>query len=89
MTYEVGPDVRALDVDFVQDGEAVISARFKQQERKTRVFRHTARLQPGEYQLLITLHGDATMPVEVGRTLVVPARGRTVFDLRGETTGHE
>ena len=89
VAYEVGADVRALDVDYLQDGEAVCSARFGQPERKTRVFRHTARLQPGRYQVAITLRGDHAEPVQVERTLVVPGGELTTFDLRGTTEGRE
>jgi hypothetical protein len=45
-------------------------------------FRHTVRLQPGEYQIHITLYGKDGSAVEEHRMLAVPTEGLTRFDLR-------
>ena len=56
MAYSVDPGVIGLDVDYLQEGEAVASARFKQQDPKTTLIRHAVRLQPGEYQARMTVY---------------------------------
>ena len=86
VAYEVGPDVEELDVDYVQDGEAAASVRFDRVGQKAPVFRHMVRLQPGEYQIHITLYGQSGPAAEEVRRLSVPSRGITRFDLR-EATG--
>ena len=86
VTYEVGPEIAELDVDYVQDDEAVASVRFAGGTEGEPFFRHTVRLQPGEYQIHITLYGHDGSAVEEARSLAVPARGVTRFDLK-DTTG--
>jgi len=89
VAYEVEPDVTELDVDYLSDGATVSSARFHQPAEKSTLFRHSLKLQPGEYRVLITLyraHGPAT---EDSKTLRVPADGLTRFDLRSMTTQTE
>ena len=83
VAYEVGPNVTELDIDYLQSGSAVTSVRFNQAPQNTRVFRHTARLQPGEYQIHITLYGRDGSASEESRRLLVEGRGVTRFDLRG------
>jgi hypothetical protein len=89
IAYEVGPEIREVDVDYLQGGEAVASVRFKRMGPETSVFRHTVRLQPGEYQVHITLHGQAGTAIELTRQLEVPARGVTRFDLEAATGSSE
>jgi hypothetical protein len=82
VAYELGPNVRALDVDYMHDESAVASVRFTQSDAKTTVFRHTVRLQPGEYRVQITAYGFSGLAFEDSRALRVPADGLTRFDLR-------
>ena len=89
VAYEVGPQVEELDVDYMQADEAVASVRFDQRAKKTPVFRHTVRLQPGEYQIHITLYGQDGSAVEEHRELSVPATGMTRFDLKDATRSSE
>jgi hypothetical protein len=89
IVYEFGPQVTKLDVDYVYEEGASASARFRQSESKTTVFRHLLRLQPGEYRVLITLHGSEGPATEHAKTLVVPAEGVTRFDLQEITTRSE
>jgi hypothetical protein len=82
VAYEVGPDVRELDVDYVHEQHAVASARFTQSEAKSTVFRHTVRLPPGQYRVQITAYGSSGLAFEGSEALPVPADGLTRFDLR-------
>jgi hypothetical protein len=86
VAYEVSPDVTELDVDYVYEGGAVASARFRQPDSKRTVFRHSVKLQPGDYQVLITLYRPGGPATEDTRMLRVPAKGVTRFDLREITT---
>lgn len=83
VAYELGPGVVELDVDYLQDGVAVSSARFDQPDGKAERFRHSLRLQPGEYETRITLYASEGPAREVARTLSVPAEGLVRIDLRG------
>ena len=83
VAYEVGPGVVELDVDYIQDGEAVSSARFDQPDGKAKRFRHSLRLQPGQYEARITLYASEGPAREVARTLSVPAKGLIRIDLIG------
>ena len=58
VAYSLDPGVTELDVDYLQEGEAVASARFEQSEAKTVLFRHSVRLQPGEYLYLRAVQQD-------------------------------
>jgi len=89
VAYSLDPGVTELDVDYLQEGEAVASARFEQPKAKTVLFRHTVRLQPGEYEARITVYGPDGRGVEHGKVLVVPAEGLTRFDLREATSRSE
>jgi hypothetical protein len=89
VAYSLDPGVTELDVDYLQEGEVVASARFKQPDAKTTVVRHTVRLQPGEYQARITVYGHDGPGVEHAKVLVVPAEGLTRFDLKEATTQSE
>jgi hypothetical protein len=80
--YEVGSAVRELDVDYLQGGEAVASVRFSQTTPKTSAFRHIVRLEPGEYQIHITLYRQDGSATEHARRLAVPAAGVARFDLK-------
>jgi len=80
--YMVDPGLAEVDVDYLQDGEAVASARFR---TATTVIRHAVRLQSGEYQARITVYESADRVVEHTRVLVVPSDGITRFDLRRAT----
>ncbi len=89
VAYEVGPAVEELDVDYLQAGGPVKSVRFDRGAENEGVFRHIVRLQPGEYQVHITLYGQAGPAIEEVRGLSVPSRGATRFDLRDATTRSE
>ena len=82
VAYEVGPDVEDLAVDYLQDEAAVSSVRFRRPDGKPAVFEHAVRLQPGAYQLHITLYGRDTPAIEEVRGLTVPTDGLARFDLR-------
>jgi len=82
VSYEVAQDLTELDVDYLEGDEAVVSARFKQPDSKTTVFRHIVRLQPGEYRALITMYRAEGPATEHTRRLTVPAEGVVRFDLR-------
>ena len=83
--YEVGPEVEELDVDYLEGGQAVASVRFARASSKTGVFRHLVRLQPGEYQIHITLYGRNGAATQQTRRLVVPTEGVTRFELKAAT----
>ena len=85
VSYEIDPEVSGLDADYVQDGESVASARFRQNDEEPGFFGHTVRLQPGEYQIHITLYGYDDGAAELRRSLTSPASGIVRFDLRSAT----
>jgi hypothetical protein len=87
--YEVGPGIGGLDIDYLQGGEAVTSVRFAQMTPETSAFRHTVRLQPGEYQIHITLYGQDGSATEYARRLAVPSAGVTRFYLEAATGSSE
>jgi len=89
IAFEVSPQVDELDVDYLLDEGAVASARFTQPDAKKTVFRHSVRLQPGEYQVRMTVYRADGPAVEDARVLVVPTDGVTRFDLRGLATRSE
>ncbi len=85
VSYEVDSGVDELDVDYLQGGEAVSSARFRSAGgAEAGVFRHTVRLQPGEYQVHITLYGHQGDAEELRRSLAAPASDGVRFDLRSD-----
>jgi hypothetical protein len=88
VAYQVGPGVSELDVDYLHEGEAVASARFRRGPQQTGLFRHTVRLQPGEYEVLITLYREGGA-AELDRSLAAPAPGVVRFDLRSTRHGGE
>ena len=81
IAFQVGPEIRELDADYLQEGSAVASVRFGEATHLGG-FRHAVRLRPGEYQIHITLHGKDGSAVEELRILAVPTEGLTRFDLR-------
>ena len=89
VAYEVGPAVEEVDVDYLQAGVAVASVRFNQPDEKTPVFSHIVRLQPGEYQIHVTLYGQNASVIEEVRKLSVPTAGVTRFDLSDATAQSE
>lgn len=89
LVYEVGPEIGELDVDYLQGGEAVASVRFGQTAAKTPFFRHMLRLQPGEYQIHITLYEQDGSAIERTERLAVPSDGITRLDLRDPTGSPE
>jgi len=89
VAYTVDPAVAEIDVDYLQEGDAVASARFKQSDAKNTVIRHTVRLQPGDYQARIILYSVDGRGVEHVRRLHVPAEGLTRFDLKEATERSE
>ncbi|MDH3485103.1 MAG: hypothetical protein OEM16_12810 [Myxococcales bacterium] len=82
VAYQPSPEVRRVDVDIVQDGEAVTTARFNRVAGDDSAFFHTLSLQPGQYRARITVYGSNGRGVEHSRPLTVPADGVTRFDLR-------
>ncbi len=89
IAYSPGPNVTNLDVDYLHEGEAVASVRFTRSEGKPDTFRHTVRLQPGEYEVRITVSGPENRGVDHLRSLVVPSEGLIRFNLRESTVGPE
>jgi hypothetical protein len=84
--YLLDEGIQAVDVDYVQEGETVTSARFTKAALRGSNVRLRVRLQPGEYLALITVYRTDGIGVEQSRKLVVPAEGITLYDLR-ETPG--
>lgn len=82
VAYALGPEVTAVDVDYLIEGEAVGSVRFRQTAEGAGDLRDTVRLPPGEYEAQITVYRTEGPAVEHRRTLFVPAPGLTRFDLR-------
>jgi len=89
VAYTLDPGIVAVDVDYLQEGEAVASARFKQPDAKTAVVGHAIRLQPGEYQARIAVYRADGPPIEHAKTLIVPSDGIIRFDLKQSTTRSE
>jgi len=89
LVYEVGPGIGELDIDYLQGGEAVASVRFTRSAPKTPSFRHVVRLQPGEYQIHITLYGLDGSATEQTRGIAVPTPGVTRVNLKAATQPSE
>jgi hypothetical protein len=87
--YLLDEGIQAVDVDYVQEGETVSSARFTKAAIKGSNVRLRARLQPGEYLALITVYRTDGIGVEQSRKLVVPSQGVTRFDLREASGGSD
>lgn len=87
VAYLLGPSAVALDVDYLEEGEAVSSARFTRAAMKSNEVRHIVRLQPGHYEARITLYRADGTGIEHSRALIVPAEGLKRFDLREATNG--
>jgi hypothetical protein len=87
--YELDPGVVELDVDYVQEGEAVASARFRQEDPKNSLIQHQVRLQPGTYQARIMVQRADGRGLEHTRALIVPSEGTTRFDLKTVTRRSE
>lgn len=86
VAYRLDPGVTGLDVDYLQEGEAVASARIVPHDPSGTAIRHTVRLQPGQYETLIMVYGPGDRAVEHAKVLLVPTEGLTRFDLREATT---
>jgi hypothetical protein len=84
VAYALGPDITAVDVDYLLGGEAVGSVRFRQTDGNTGDLRDAISLPPGEYEAQITVYRASGPAVEHRRTLIVPAAGLTRFDLRSD-----
>ncbi len=89
VAYMVDPGVTGIDIDYLQEGDVVASARFKQPDPTSTVIRHDVRLQPGEYQVRIVLHAADGRGIEELRLLQVPVDGLTRFDLKEATKRSE
>lgn len=89
VAYALDPSITEIDVDYLQEGKAVASARFKQLDAKTTVVRHTVRLQPGQYQAQITVYRASGPGVAHTRVLLVPTEGLTRFELKEATNRSE
>ena len=59
------------------------AGRFDRPDGETRRFRHSVRLQPGEYGVRIIVYAAEAPAFEDSRRLTVPTEGLTRFDLRG------
>ena len=79
--YDVGPNIGELDVDILQEGEAVLSTRFQRSAERRPRFTHEPKLRPGRYQLHILVRDRDHSTFEEVRTLVVPTEGPARFDL--------
>ena len=82
VAYQPGPRTLRVDVDILQDGEAVVVARFNRAAGDGSTFAHTVSLPPGEYRVHITVYGHDRGGIEHSRLLIVPTDGLTRFDLR-------
>jgi hypothetical protein len=80
--YLLDEGIQAVEVDYLQEGETVTSARFTKAALRGSQVRMRVRLQPGEYLALITVYRKDGIGVEQSRTLVVPTEGVTLYDLR-------
>ncbi|MGB8332361.1 MAG: hypothetical protein WCE62_19710 [Polyangiales bacterium] len=89
VSYALEPGVVELEVDYVQDGEAVASARLRQDDLASGVIEHRVRLQPGTYQARITVYRADGVGHEHSRSLRVPGEGSNRFDLKEATTRSE
>jgi len=89
VVYEVGPEVRELDVDYVQGGEAVSSVRFARTAQELPFFSHMLRLQPGKYQIQVTLYARDGSATARAKWLTVPSAGVTRLDFRDATGSPE
>lgn len=89
IAYTVDPHVTGIAVDYLQEGDAVASVRFKQPDAKSTDVRHTVRLQPGDYVARITLYSSDGSGIEHQRRLRVPAAGLNRFDLKKATKRSE
>jgi hypothetical protein len=87
--YLLEEGIQAVDVDYVQEGETVTSARFTKAALKGSNVRMSVRLQPGEYLALVTVYRTDGIGVEQSLKLVVPAQGVTRFDLREASGGSD
>jgi hypothetical protein len=85
VAFVLGPEIEELAVDYLQDGEALASARFRKPTGEPPFFQHTLRLSPGRYQVHVTQYGPGSVRVEEVRALLVPKKGVTRFDLREAT----
>ena len=82
IAFALDPDVIEVDVDYLLEGEAVGSVRFRDAGGAKEDLRDSISLPPGEYEARITVYRAEGAAVEHRRTLVVPASGLTHFDLR-------
>ena len=89
IAYTVDADVTGIAVDYLQEGDAVASVRFKQADAKSTVLRHTVRLPPGEYEARIILYSSGGAGVGHRRRLQVTAAGLNRFDLKEATKRSE
>jgi len=87
--YALDPRAVELDVDYVQAGEVVSSARFRPNDPTSAVIRHRVRLQPGAYEARITVYRADGRGEEQSRALLVPAEGPIRFDLTEATIASE
>jgi len=89
IAYTVDANVTGIAVDYLQEGDAVASVRFKQPDAKGTVLQHTVRLQPGAYEARIILYSSDGSGVAHLRRLRVPAAGLNRFDLKEATKRSE
>jgi hypothetical protein len=87
--YLLDPGVVELDVDYVQEGEAIASARFRQEDPKNTLIQHQVRLQAGTYQARIMVQRADGRGLGHTRVLIVPSEGPTRFDLKEATSRSE
>jgi hypothetical protein len=87
--YAVEPNVTRVEIDYLREGSAVASVRLRQLDGNTRPIRHAVRLQPGLYEVRITLYRSGDRREELVRELVVPTDGVVRFDLTSPARSSE
>ena len=86
VSYDAGPKVTDLYVDYVLDDAAIRSVRLRSRREQPGLFRHRVRLKPGAYELRITVYRKSEAATETSRHLTVPMPrpGDVRFDLRAD-----
>lgn len=78
--YRFARGTSRLEVDYMLDEEAMVSARFAIEPAETSL-KHEVKLPPGRYEVATRSDGQSGSP-SVVRALVVPAEGVVTLDLR-------
>lgn len=78
--FHLAPSTQALTVDYVQDGEAIKSARFDVRPDDQARIKHQPKLAPGQYDVQVTSYRDG-LAVPSEHRIDVPATDTIVIDL--------